>query len=78
MIFCHVRYAEFLQDLGSLISIDDAESMGLFLNVERGGQDGRFAYVWQDDIMQVIVFFYIFTVVTISNCNECYKIVWKY
>lgn len=48
-----IRYAEFLQDLGTLISLEDAESMGLFLDTEKGGRDGRFAYVWQDDIMQV-------------------------
>ncbi|XP_077299280.1 TSC complex subunit tuberin isoform X2 [Arctopsyche grandis] len=70
--FGSLRYAEFLQDLGTLISLEDAESMGLFLDVEKGGRDGRFAYVWQDDIMQV--HFHVATLMPNNSsdpeCNE--------
>lgn len=51
-----VRYAEFLTQLGTLVSLeggDTDEQPHLFLNLEKGGKDGHYTYVWNDDIMQV-------------------------
>ncbi|KAH9628207.1 hypothetical protein HF086_006838 [Spodoptera exigua] len=42
--------------LGTLVSLDGAEADDqphLFLNLEKGGKDGHYTYVWNDDIMQV-------------------------
>lgn len=48
------RYAEFLTQLGTLVPLDGAdEQPHLFLNLEKGGKDGHYTYVWNDDIMQV-------------------------
>lgn len=47
------RYAEFLSSLGTLVSLDGEEHPHLFLNLEKGGKDGHYTYVWHDDIMQV-------------------------
>ncbi|KPJ02526.1 Tuberin [Papilio xuthus] len=48
-----VRYAEFLRQLGTLVPLEGCDEPTLFLNLEKGGKDGRYAYVWHDDIMQV-------------------------
>lgn len=48
-----VRYCEFLAQLGSLVPLDGAAPASLFLNLETGGKDGAYTYVWHDDIMQV-------------------------
>ena len=49
------RYAEFLTQLGTLVSLEggDDDQPHLFLNLEKGGKDGHYTYVWNDDIMQV-------------------------
>ncbi|XP_041978118.1 tuberin isoform X2 [Aricia agestis] len=47
-----VRYCDFLRRLGSLVPLD-ADEPNLFLNLERGGEDGTYTYVWTDDVMQV-------------------------
>ncbi|KAJ0176953.1 hypothetical protein K1T71_006962 [Dendrolimus kikuchii] len=51
-----VRYADFLTQLGTLVPLDGGsdELPNLFLNLEKGGKDGRYTYVWNDDIMQVL------------------------
>ncbi|CAG4992292.1 unnamed protein product [Colias eurytheme] len=48
-----VRYSEFLRALGTLVPLEGADEPNLFLNLEKGGKDGRYTYVWTDDIMQV-------------------------
>ncbi|CAK1546878.1 unnamed protein product [Leptosia nina] len=48
-----VRYSEFLRALGTLVPLEGVEEPNLFLNLETGGKDGRYTYVWTDDIMQV-------------------------
>lgn len=53
--FGSVRYMEFLSKLGTLISLQDADPQTYFLGgLEQNGHDGKFAYIWQDDVMQVI------------------------
>ncbi|CAG9092850.1 unnamed protein product [Plutella xylostella] len=47
-----VRYGEFLSALGTLVELEGPAAPHLFLNLEPGGRDGRYTYVWQDDIMQ--------------------------
>ncbi|KAK7793760.1 hypothetical protein R5R35_000957 [Gryllus longicercus] len=52
--FGSIRYAEFLQRLGTLIKLKDADPQNIFLGgLDRNGNDGKFAYIWQDDVMQV-------------------------
>ncbi|XP_068632224.1 tuberin isoform X2 [Battus philenor] len=67
-----VRYSEFLRQLGGLVPLDGGDEPTLFLNLEKGGKDGRYAYVWHDDIMQVL--FHVATAMPSSakdpSCNE--------
>lgn len=53
---------DFLRLLGTLVPLEGAEEPNLFLNLEKGGKDGRYAYVWNDDIMQVTLHFITLTV----------------
>ncbi|XP_050345803.1 tuberin isoform X7 [Nymphalis io] len=67
-----VRYMEFLRLLGTLVPLEGAEEPNLFLNLEKGGKDGHYTYVWNDDIMQVL--FHVATAMPNSprdpSCNE--------
>lgn len=45
---------EFLKGLGTLLKLADTDPQCIFLGgLERDGLDGKFTYIWQDDIMQV-------------------------
>ncbi|VVC95474.1 unnamed protein product, partial [Leptidea sinapis] len=72
-----VRYCEFLRALGTLVPLEEAavQESNLFLNLETGGKDGRYTYVWTDDIMQVL--FHVATAMPCwprdPNCNEKLK-----
>lgn len=48
-----LRYTEFLQRLGSLISLEEPDPH-LFLGGLDPNIDGKFAYFWQDDVTQVL------------------------
>lgn len=48
-----LRYVEFLQNLGTLVSLKHAREMNIFVDMETDGRDGNFTYIWQDDIIQV-------------------------
>lgn len=48
-----LRYMDFIQNLGALISLKNAKELNLFIDMETDGRDGNFTYVWQDDIIQV-------------------------
>jgi len=53
--FGSLRYTEFLLGLGDLISLRDIDQRTTFvggLKAEEG--DGDYAYMWEDDVMQVI------------------------
>ncbi|CAG5031361.1 unnamed protein product [Parnassius apollo] len=67
-----VRYSEFLRQLGTLVPLDGGDEPNLFLNLEKGGKDGQYTYVWNDDIMQVQ--FHVATAMPSSpkdpSCNE--------
>uniref|UniRef100_W8AW74 Tuberin n=3 Tax=Ceratitis capitata TaxID=7213 RepID=W8AW74_CERCA len=68
-----MRYVEFLSHLGTLVSLKEAEQNNLFVNLDRGGADGKFTYVWKDDIVQVT--FHVATLMPTKlqkdpNCNE--------
>ncbi|XP_054271198.1 tuberin isoform X2 [Macrosteles quadrilineatus] len=67
-----LRYTEFLQRLGTLIRLADVDPQTVFLGgLERNGNDGKFAYNWQDDVTQVI--FHVATLMPTRdndpNCN---------
>jgi len=47
------RYVEFLRNIGTLVSLKEAEQNNLFIMLDRNGADGKFAYIWKDDILQV-------------------------
>lgn len=50
-----VRYMEFLHKLGQLISLNEVDTRGTYIGgVEVSGADGKFAYLWKDDVLQVI------------------------
>lgn len=48
-----LRYTEFLRNLGTLVALRDAKEHNMFVNMETSGKDGKFTYIWQDDIVQV-------------------------
>lgn len=47
------RYVEFLRCIGTLVSLKEAEQNNLFIGLDKNGSDGKFAYIWKDDILQV-------------------------
>ena len=50
-----VRYMEFLHKLGQLISLNEVDTRGTYIGgLEVSGEDGKFAYLWKDDVLQVI------------------------
>nr|AAD48498.1 gigas protein [Drosophila melanogaster] len=67
------RYVEFLRNIGTLVSLKEAEQNNLFIMLDRNGADGKFAYIWKDDILQVT--FHVATLMPTNlqddpNCNE--------
>ncbi|XP_037077168.1 tuberin-like [Pollicipes pollicipes] len=49
------RYNQFLQGLGRLVELTEAQPDKTFLaGLDRTGSDGRFAIMWEDDLMQVL------------------------
>ncbi|KAH8315273.1 hypothetical protein KR074_002701 [Drosophila pseudoananassae] len=66
------RYVEFLRNIGTLISLKEAEQNNLFIMLDRNGADGKFAYIWKDEILQVT--FHVATLMPTNlqddpNCN---------
>ncbi|KAL7732977.1 hypothetical protein ACLKA6_002787 [Drosophila palustris] len=67
------RYVEFLRSIGTLVSLVEAEQNNLFIGLDKSGADGKFAYIWKDDILQVT--FHVATLMPTNlqddpNCNE--------
>jgi len=53
--FGSIRYAQFLHGLGTLICLRDVDRAAVFLGgLDHSDGDGDFAYMWEDDVMQVI------------------------
>ena len=53
--FGSLRSAAFLHGLGSLISLKDIDKASTYLGgLDHSDGDGDFAYMWEDDVMQVI------------------------
>ncbi|XP_002740570.2 tuberin-like [Saccoglossus kowalevskii] len=72
-IYGSSRYVEFLRGLGKLINLKDSEANEIYTGgLDCTGYDGKFAYSWQDDVMQVI--FHVATLMpnrsSDPNCNE--------
>ncbi|KAK6623829.1 hypothetical protein RUM44_010685 [Polyplax serrata] len=70
--FGSLRYAIFLQNLGTLINLKNADPKSTFLGgLGKSGVDGKFAYIWQDDVTQVT--FHVATLMpnkeSDPNCN---------
>ncbi|XP_017841753.2 tuberin [Drosophila busckii] len=67
------RYVEFLRSIGTLVSLKEAEQNNLFIGLDKNGADGKFAYIWKDDILQVT--FHVATLMPTNlrddpNCTE--------
>ncbi|EDW70416.2 tuberin [Drosophila virilis] len=67
------RYVEFLRSIGTLVGLKEAEQNNLFIGLDKSGADGKFAYIWKDDILQVT--FHVATLMPTNlqddpNCNE--------
>ncbi len=49
------RYRDFIQGLGSLIKLTEIDPQKVYIGgLSKDGEDGNFACIWQDDVMQVI------------------------
>ncbi|XP_029054023.2 tuberin isoform X1 [Osmia bicornis bicornis] len=48
-----LRYTEFLQRLGTLVRLKDIDESVFLGGLDRNGENGNFAYIWQDDVTQV-------------------------
>jgi len=71
--FGSLRYTDFLHGLGSLICLKDVDRKTTFLGGLDAEVDGDFAYMWEDDLMQVI--FHVATLMptdlsTDPKCNK--------
>nr|CAH7730250.1 unnamed protein product [Callosobruchus chinensis] len=71
--FGTLRYVEFLQNLGILVKLADIDPQVFFLGgLDQHGNDGKFAYVWQDDVVKVM--FHVATMMpnkeSDPNCND--------
>ena len=47
------RYSEFLSGLGSLVDTSATDPSTTYMGGLDPREDGQFAYIWQDDAMQV-------------------------
>ncbi|KAL3274359.1 hypothetical protein HHI36_015757 [Cryptolaemus montrouzieri] len=70
--FGSIRYGQFLQRLGTLIKLQDVDPQLIFLGgLSQSGEDGKFSYIWQDDLVKVI--FHVATLMPNKesdvNCN---------
>ena len=48
-----LRYTQFLQTIGTLIRLKDADDSIFLGGLDRNGENGNFAYIWQDDVTHV-------------------------
>lgn len=67
------RFVEFLNNLGTVVKLQDVDTQVVFLGgLEQNGEDGKFAYVWQDDVIRVA--FHVTTLMpnkeSDPNCNN--------
>ncbi|XP_077979844.1 tuberin-like [Glandiceps talaboti] len=72
-VYGSARYVEFLRGLGQLINLKDSTGNEIYTGgLDHNGADGKFAYSWQDDVMQVI--FHVATLIpnksSDPNCNQ--------
>lgn len=67
------RFVDFLNSLGTVVKLQDVDSQTVFLGgLEQNGEDGKFAYMWQDDVIRVA--FHVTTLMpnkeSDANCNN--------
>lgn len=48
-----LRYTKFLKRLGTLVRLKDIDENIFLGGLDRNGENGEFAYIWQDDVTQV-------------------------
>ncbi|XP_071440421.1 tuberin-like [Hetaerina americana] len=64
--FGSLRYAEFLQRLGTIVRLSDIDPHTFFLGgLDRNGNDGKFTYIWHDDVTQIV--FHVATLMTTTE-----------
>lgn len=71
--FGSYRFVKFVESLGTVIKLQDADPQVVFLGgLEQKGEDGKFAYVWQDDVVKIA--FHVTTLMpnkdSDPNCNN--------
>lgn len=70
-----LRYVQFLQKLGTMIRLQDIDPQVWIGGLEQNGKDGKFAYVWHDDVMHMM--FHVATLMPNQDndpsCNEKIK-----
>lgn len=71
--FGSMRYVHFLQNLGTLIKLQDVDPQVVFLGgLQQDGNDGKFTYIWQEDVIRVT--FHVATLMpnkeSDPNCNN--------
>merc|ERR1712088_819732 len=52
--FGSIRYSKFLSGLGSLVDTTTTDPGRVFMGGLDPSKDGQFAYIWQDDAMQMV------------------------
>lgn len=67
------RFVDFLNSLGTVVKLHDVDPQVVFLGgLEQNGEDGKFAYMWQDDVIRVA--FHVTTLMpnkeSDPNCNN--------
>ncbi|XP_008551643.1 tuberin [Microplitis demolitor] len=68
-----MRYAEFLQRLGTLVCLKNVDESVFLGGLDRNGEHGNFAYIWQDDVTQVA--FHVATLMPTKQSDP--KCTWK-
>ncbi|XP_075230715.1 TSC complex subunit tuberin isoform X2 [Lycorma delicatula] len=65
-----VRYSSFLQNLGTFIKLSDIPEYVFLGGLDKNGNDGKFSYIWEDDVMQVM--FHVATLMPLKeNDPQC-------
>lgn len=49
-----IRYTEFLHGLGTVVQISEVDQRKVYLGGLDSKTDGKFAYIWHDDLIQVV------------------------
>lgn len=54
-IYGSARYVNFIKKLGNLVRLTDVDAHSTYLGgLDTRGEDGKFALIWHDDVMQIV------------------------